>query len=284
MAWLEILLSFFVAFVVAIVASFLSIAWKRRRRPSPEAARLEAILPGHDCSFCGYEACRSYAAAIDVGADPALCAPGGALTEAALRELLAERPNDVRAVRMRAIVRCGGGEGISKLAFDYDNREDCAAAAALYGGPKVCKEGCLGFGSCAASCPLKAIRMVKGLAVVDTERCSGCGKCLDACPKKLIALVPAAESWYVACSSRMESDRRKSTCSAACDACGECVRRSMLGEFTIVNGIAHAMHVGEDFGADVAPRCPSGAIRPTQPEQATKNNSETPSEGSGSGL
>lgn len=282
MAWLKILLSFLVVFAGAIVASFLSIAWKRRRRPSPEALKLEVILPGHDCGFCGYETCQSYAAAIDKDADPALCSPGGARTETALRELLAERPNDTRAVRMRAIVRCGGGEGISKLAFDYDNREDCAAAAAIYGGPKVCKEGCLGFGTCAASCPLKAIKMIKGLAVVDEDRCSGCGKCLDSCPKNLIALVPAAESWYVACSSNMESDRRKSICSVACDACGECVRCSMLGEFAIAKGIARAMHVGKDLGADVARRCPSGAIRPT--EAKPKNNSETPSEGSGSGL
>jgi electron transport complex protein RnfB len=270
MAWLKILLSFFFVFIAAIGTSLLSMAWRRRRKPSPEAARIEARLPGYDCGLCGSSTCRDYAAAVnEKGRDPALCAPGGAKAEEAIREILGERHADSRSRRMRAVIRCGGGDGVSAFAFDYDNREDCASAAALYGGPKVCKEGCLGFGSCATACPLAAIRVKKGLASIDAELCSGCGDCIPACPKGLISLVPAEESWYVACSSRMEAETRLEACKAACDACGECARRSMIGEFSISEGLARAARASQEAGAAIAPMCPTGAIRPIAPKKTS---------------
>ena len=163
MAWLTILFAFLIAFAAAFGASFLSLAWKRRRKSSVGEQRIEFLLPGHDCGLCGYGTCRDYAEAIDrLGADPALCSPGGAELENSLRSLLSEREGDGRAAKLRAIVRCGASKGAAGLAFDYDNREDCATAAILYGGPKICKDGCLGFGSCAKACPLGAIRVRDG--------------------------------------------------------------------------------------------------------------------------
>lgn len=275
MLWLRLIFAFLASFAAALGASFLGIAWKRRRKLPESALRIEALLPGHDCGLCSYETCREYALAIDGDrADPALCAPGGAPAAEALRALLigAENPygkraDDPRARAMVAIVRCGGTRKTAKSDFEHDNWGDCASAASLYGGPRRCKEGCVGFGSCAKACPLGAIRVREGLAVVDSRLCSGCGDCLAACPKGLVSLVPVEESFYVACSSRMEKGERRSVCSAACDACGECVRHSMRGEFVIADGLARAVSAQGGAWADIAPRCPSGSIRRTEPQK-----------------
>jgi len=262
MAWFRYLLAFPVVFAAATGAAFLSLAWKRRRKISNDAATIESRLPGHDCALCGFEGCREYAVAIESsGADPGLCAPGGAERADSLRRLLMERGNDPRSIRMKAVVRCGGTRTAVKFAFDYDGREDCASAVALYGGPKLCKDGCLGYGSCANACPLGAIRVRDGVAVVDDGLCTGCGACVSACPKGLVSLITADTPWFVACSSTAERSERKASCSAACDACGECVKHAMRNEFVIEAGIARAVPVNGGAWADVAPRCPSGAIR-----------------------
>lgn len=276
MLWIKLLLAFLAAFTVALAASFLSLAWKKRRKTPERVLRIEASLPGHDCGLCSYESCHEYAVAIDsMKADPALCAPGGHPTETALRSILAPdrntRPDygsgaqkknaiDVRSQKMRAIVRCGGSKRVARPAFEYDSWGDCASAASLYGGPLLCKDGCIGFGSCANACPLGAIKMKDGAAVVDSRLCSGCGACLPACPKDLIALVSAEETCFVACSSRMEKGERRAVCSAACDACGECARRSMRGEFSILASLARAAAVPGGAWEDIVPSCPTGAI------------------------
>lgn len=297
MIWLTILLSFLLAFAAALASSFLTLAWRRRRKASESAIGFELLLPGHDCGFCGYESCRDYAEALDAGrADPALCSPGGSILERSLRGLIAEsRKADPRALARRAVVRCCASKGVARLAFDYDNREDCATAASLYGGPLRCKEGCLGFGSCLAACPIGAIRIKAGLAVVDPLLCTGCGDCLDSCPKGLIALLPAEEAWYVACSASGERELRRESCASACDACGACVRLSAVGQFSIVEGLARASRVDEASGAEIARSCPSGTIRPVFPAQdaqaereeranRAKKNADPPSGRPASGL
>lgn len=262
MSWLKFVFAFLIVFASSIGASSLGIAWKRRRKIAKDSATIESRLPGHDCSFCGFDSCRDYAIAlVDGGADPALCAAGGAEAEDSVRRLLAERGNDPRSISMRAIVRCGGTKDSARSAFDYDGREDCASAAALYGGPKLCKDGCLGFGSCAAACPLDAIRIQDGLAAIDGELCTGCGACVDACPKGLVSLVPAEAPWFVACASRLDRTERRAICSAACDACGECVRHSIRTEFSIADGIAQASPAPGGAWDEIAPLCPSGTIR-----------------------
>jgi len=38
------------------------------------------------------------------------------------------------------------------------------------------------------SCPLEAISMKDGLAVIDPDTCGDCGACIDACPVEAISL------------------------------------------------------------------------------------------------
>jgi Na+-translocating ferredoxin:NAD+ oxidoreductase subunit B len=52
---------------------------------------------------------------------------------------------------------------------------------------------CTGCGICADErCPVKAIEMKDGIAVVDTAECIGCGLCVTGCPAEAISLVERA--------------------------------------------------------------------------------------------
>jgi Pyruvate/2-oxoacid:ferredoxin oxidoreductase delta subunit len=52
---------------------------------------------------------------------------------------------------------------------------------------------CIGCGSCADICPVKAVEMVDGRPVVDLDWCLGCGVCAPACPAGVITLVRRSE-------------------------------------------------------------------------------------------
>jgi len=262
MIWLTASVVLLLAIASSFAASFLSSGWKRRRKAEPGTLRVEAMLPGYDCGICGRADCRSYAYAVDAeGADPALCSPGGSRLESRLRSLLSERRGDARALERRAAVRCGGRKGAAAVEFAYDGRRDCRSAVALYGGPKRCKEGCVGFGSCVPACPSGAIRLASGLAIVNPSLCTGCGECVKACPTGVISLIPRSQVWYVACSSRREGESKLRDCSAACTACGECSGQSVRGEFRLEEGLARENPEAEaGRWQDIAESCPTRAI------------------------
>lgn len=51
----------------------------------------------------------------------------------------------------------------------------------------VDKETCTGCETCVESCPVEAIKMVNGVAVVSDE-CIDCGTCVDECPVEAIEM------------------------------------------------------------------------------------------------
>jgi NAD-dependent dihydropyrimidine dehydrogenase PreA subunit len=51
---------------------------------------------------------------------------------------------------------------------------------------KVDKNICVGCQACVSVCPVDAIRMEDGKAVVDPEKCIDCGTCVAECPVKAI--------------------------------------------------------------------------------------------------
>ncbi len=50
------------------------------------------------------------------------------------------------------------------------------------------KETCIGCGACIDTCPVEALKMEDGKAVVDAETCIDCGACVDSCPVEAITL------------------------------------------------------------------------------------------------
>ncbi|MCD4828909.1 MAG: 4Fe-4S binding protein [Candidatus Cloacimonetes bacterium] len=53
---------------------------------------------------------------------------------------------------------------------------------------RVIPEDCVGCRICVAACPVDAISMVEGKAVIDQDMCIDCGICLSKCPVEAIVL------------------------------------------------------------------------------------------------
>lgn len=56
---------------------------------------------------------------------------------------------------------------------------------------------CTGCEQCVSVCPLDAIALSDGLALIDEERCSGCGLCRQACPVGAIYPIAQGEALVV---------------------------------------------------------------------------------------
>ncbi|MCK4647472.1 4Fe-4S binding protein [Candidatus Pacearchaeota archaeon] len=52
--------------------------------------------------------------------------------------------------------------------------------------PWVDKDECVGCGICVGECPVNAISMKNGKAVINMKKCIRCKKCHEVCPKKAI--------------------------------------------------------------------------------------------------
>lgn len=52
---------------------------------------------------------------------------------------------------------------------------------------KVDDSKCVGCESCVGECPVNAISMADGKALVNADECIDCGACVGACPTEAIA-------------------------------------------------------------------------------------------------
>lgn len=51
---------------------------------------------------------------------------------------------------------------------------------------KVDADECTGCENCVSVCPVEAISMVDGKAVIDQDKCTQCGVCIGECPVEAI--------------------------------------------------------------------------------------------------
>lgn len=201
-----------------------------------EVAVREA-LPGSNCGGCGYAGCADYAKAVVMNGAPCdKCAPGGPAATAAIAKIMG---GEASAVVKKAVVQCQGSSEHCKPSYDYKGIQTCAAAAALYGGPKSCAFACIGLGDCTQVCKFDAIHIVDGVAQVDKDKCTGCGACANVCPKKVIQINTAGpEKPVVLCSNQDKGPVAMKACTTACIACGLCQRNCPEDAIHVVDNIA----------------------------------------------
>ena len=221
------LLGVFFGFVLAAVAM-------RFQVPSnPLVDRARAALPSANCGACGFAGCTAYAEAVVEQPDVAvnLCVPGRADVARELGELTGKNVGSV--VDRVVVMRCTGTSAYARQEATYAGIETCAAAALVFGGPKACKNGCLGLGDCVRVCPFNALSIGSGkIAQVETNACTGCGLCVPICPKDLFLLYPRVHRVELSCVTRGKQSVVRSTCLVGCTQCRKCVSKCPAGAIT----------------------------------------------------
>ena len=230
-------------------------------------------LPGNNCGACGYAGCDAMAAAIAAGDAPVNgCPVGGAPVAQRIGEIMGQSADAVE--RKVAFVRCKGSCEVTHNQGNYVGVQDCRSAVLSGLNVTECGYGCLGFGSCAAVCPQDAIKVVNGVAVVNSKKCVGCGLCAKACPRNLIELVPESKRVAVQCSNKDKGPMVKKVCSAGCIGCSLCVRQCESDAIHVTDNLAHV-----DYSACVqcgkcVEKCPAKVI--TAPAAAPQQSVTPP--------
>lgn len=227
---------------------------------------VEDVLPKGQCGACGYAGCQAYAEAVVLNPEvaPNLCTPGKEPVAKLVAELTGKTAAEVEP--RVAQVKCAGTPDKAVSSYAYNGIEDCAAANLLLGGPKGCKYGCVGFGTCVKNCPFDAMTMSPdGLPIIDKDVCTGCAKCESVCPKSVIHMVPVGSHVEVSCNSKDKGQVAKKLCSAACIGCGLCGRNCSHGAIKIENNVAVVdsnVCIEKCTEKTCLAKCPTGAIKP----------------------
>ena len=236
--WGSVAIAIGIMAVLAVVFALLIVIVGKIMTVDNEDERLsdvKKLLAGANCGGCGKAGCDDFA--------KALCEGKAELNECnatsnANKEKIAELLHiDFSAGGDKvAVVACNGGN-LCKDKFEYQGYGDCVNQNMLAGGRKLCEVGCMGTGTCVATCPEKAIYLKDGKAVVDEYSCIACGACVNACPKKLIKLIPSDAEVYVACSSECRGKQVMDACKVGCIGCGLCAKNCPMGAITMVDNL-----------------------------------------------
>ncbi len=221
-----------------------------------KAEAIKECLPGANCGGCGYSGCDAYAAAVSAGDAPVnKCSVGGAEAASKIAQIMGV---DAGAqVRMRAQVMCSGTGEYAKKKYIYEGIDDCVAASKIGGGDKMCKNGCIGLGTCVRACPFDAIVVEDGVAAVDYSKCKGCGICVSACPKGIIKLIPFDAKHWVGCMSVDDGKNTRKVCDVGCISCKICQKNCPAGAINVDNFVASIDYdkcTGCDICTDKCPR------------------------------
>jgi Na+-translocating ferredoxin:NAD+ oxidoreductase subunit B len=225
-----------------------------------KAEAIKECLPGANCGGCGYSGCDAYAAAVSAGEAPVnKCSVGGAETAGKIAQIMmgvdAGQP-----IRMRAQVMCSGTGEYARKKYIYEGIDDCVAASKIGGGDKMCKNGCIGLGTCVRVCPFDAIVVENGVAAVDYSKCKGCGVCVSACPKGIIKLIPFDAKHWVGCMSVDDGKNTRKVCDVGCISCKLCQKNCPAGAINVDNFVA-SIDYDKCTGCDICTdKCPRNII------------------------
>lgn len=235
---MEIILPVLIVAAIGLVAGLgLALASKFMAVPVDERQeKIRECLPGANCGACGYSGCDGYAAAVAAGeAEPDKCAPGGSGTVDALSEILGVKISSMPKI---AFIACGGNCESTKLKFEYNGMQTCAAANITQSGPLMCEFGCMGYGDCVRACPFDAIELQNGRPLICEEKCVGCGVCTKVCPKSLISLIPKGATPRVACQNKNKGLAVVKACAVSCIGCGMCEKACEADAIKVTDNVA----------------------------------------------
>lgn len=241
-----------------------AIALTHRKFKVWEDPRIDAVadmLLGANCGACGQAGCRAFAEGVVQGAlQPAGCTVMSADAVVSLASFLGVEAGETNKRVARLL--CAGGSNVAIQQADYLGLETCKAAAAVAGGGKGCRWGCLGLADCEVVCDFDAIFMnAYGIPIVIPDKCTACGDCVEACPKDLFTLMPIEQKLIVQCKSALEGDEIEALCRVACTACGRCAADAAPGLIAMQDGLAVVDYSKNDLADPAAiARCPTGAI------------------------
>lgn len=201
-----------------------------------KAEKVRECLPGANCGACGYTGCDGYAKALSQGEtiDCSLCIPGGNDTAKSIGEIMGLSAGEITP--MVASVMCQGNKTNVEEKLHYNGVHSCKMATQLFGGPKNCVYGCIGFGDCAEVCPYDAIFICDGVARINPDKCRACKKCINSCPRGLIDLFPLdTVKAAVLCKNHAKGAQTRKQCKAGCIGCMKCVKACEVGAVKVEN-------------------------------------------------
>ncbi len=259
----------FLLSLVSILAIVLAVAHAHLQvYEDPRIDQVSEMLPGNNCGACGEPGCRAFAEKTVSGALlPSACTVGGVDTANRVAGFLGVEAGQV--VKKVARLLCAGGNNVANQMTEYQGHASCRAAAAVGGGSKACRFGCLGYGDCQDVCDFDAITMgPTRLPVVDLDQCTSCGDCVAICPKSLFEILPLEQHLLVQCKSELEGDAMLALCKVGCTACGRCVADAPQGLLKMKKNLPvlnrELLHLQSP---NATLRCPTGAITWTEAQQ-----------------
>lgn len=237
-----ILLAVILVAAIGLIAGIgLSIASVVMAVPKDEKAEaIRECLPGANCGACGFSGCDGYAAALSSGetTQTNLCAPGGNDVAGDVAKILGVEAGSIEP--MAAFVHCNGTNQNTKYKLDYKGVMSCQMASQLFGGPKECVYGCIGYGDCLNVCDFGAISICEGVARIDPIQCAACKRCINTCPKHLIELVPLHKAKsIVTCKNHNKGAFTRKECSVGCIGCMKCTKVCEFDAIKVENNTAH---------------------------------------------
>lgn len=243
-------------FIIALASRFLSVPKEER------IEQIEETLPGANCGACGFAGCAAYAEAVVLnGAPLTRCT---SLSADGLRKIggIMGQKVEAQAEPEKAFIAChAAAADAPERQFLYSGLDDCNSRALFYKGPKKCKYGCLGGGSCIEVCPVNAIyRDKRNRVVIDRKKCISCRKCVEVCPMNVIRMIPESADYAVACSHPGKGVQTKADCGVGCLGCSLCVKNSPEGGFVMNGFLAEIDYTRSGDRAKAAEKCPVRCI------------------------